>query len=225
MREDLRHRASGGADPASRRAGHGGPVRPERRRQRRANRPGRRAGHGHLRGRPGQRARRSPGGHRANRGTREADLRRQRGEPRRADRADLPALPVLWEKFVFICGFSGTTALTRLTIGPVLGCQETKAFLRETMTEVETVARSQGVALARGLADRYVTFAGGLEPWALGSMAHDLHSGKRLELESLNGTVVRLGRAAGVPAPLNFAIYAALKPFVDGPPAAPRPGG
>jgi len=132
---------------------------------------------------------------------------------------------VLWEKFVFICGFSGTTALTRLTIGPVLGCQETKAFLRETMTEVETVARSQGVALARGLADRYVTFAGGLEPWALGSMAHDLHSGKRLELESLNGTVVRLGRAAGVPAPLNFAIYAALKPFVDGPPAAPRPGG
>ena len=132
---------------------------------------------------------------------------------------------VLWEKFVFICGFSGTTALTRLTIGPVLGCQETKAFLRETMTEVEAVARSQGVALARGLADRYVTFAGGLEPWALGSMAHDLHSGKRLELESLNGTVVRLGRAAGVPAPLNFAIYAALKPFVDGPPAAPRPGG
>src|SRR5207244_11964543 len=70
---------------------------------------------------------------------------------------------VLWEKFVFICGFSGTTALTRLTIGPVLGCQETKAFLRETMTEVEAVARSQGVVLSRGLEDRPFPFAWRLE--------------------------------------------------------------
>ena len=94
--------------------------------------------------------------------------------------------------------------------------------LVDARSQADTSGRA---VLARGLADRYLTFAGGLEPWALGSMAHDLQSEKRLELESLNGTVVRLGRAAGVPAPLNFAIYAALKPFVDGPPAAPRPGG
>jgi 2-dehydropantoate 2-reductase len=33
-----------------------------------------------------------------------------------------------------------------------------------------------------------------------------------LEIEALNGTVVRYGREAGVPTPLNLAIYAALKP-------------
>ncbi len=129
---------------------------------------------------------------------------------------------VLWSKFVFICGFSGVTALTRLTIGPILACQETTQMFQGTMAEVVAVAASRGVALAGGVPDQALTMAARLEPWALGSMAHDLALGRRLELESLNGTVVRLGQAKGVPTPLNFAIYAALKPFVDGPPAPPR---
>ncbi len=49
-----------------------------------------------------------------------------------------------------------------------------------------------------------------------GSLYHDLAAGRRLELESLNGTVVRLGRHCGIPTLFNFAIYAALKPSVDG---------
>ena len=129
---------------------------------------------------------------------------------------------VLWSKFVFICGFSGVTALTRLTIGPILSCQETARLFGGTMDEVVAVAASQGVTLSGGVSDQALAMAGRLEPWAVGSMAHDLASGRRLELESLNGTVVRLGRAKGVPIPLNFAIYAALKPFVDSPPKEPR---
>jgi len=38
-------------------------------------------------------------------------------------------------------------------------------------------------------------------------------------LEALNGTVIRLGRQAGIPTPLNFAVYAALKPYAEGAPA------
>lgn len=128
---------------------------------------------------------------------------------------------VLWSKFAFICGFSGVTALTRLTIGPVLSCPETTALFRGTMNEAVAVAAAHEVRLS-GVVDQSMTMAGRLEPWALGSMAHDLESGRRLELESLNGTVVRLGRAKNVPTPFNFAIYAALKPFVDGPPRKPR---
>ncbi len=129
---------------------------------------------------------------------------------------------VLWSKFMFICGFSGVTALTRLTIGPILASAETTALFRGTMAEVDLVAKSQGVALAAGVPDQGLKNSSALEPWAKGSMAHDLALGRRLELESLNGTVVRLGQAKGVPTPLNFAIYAALKPFVNGPPPAPR---
>ena len=52
-------------------------------------------------------------------------------------------------------------------------------------------------------------------------MHYDLDDRKRLELEALNGTVVRLGRKLGISTPLNFAIYAALKPYVDGTPPMP----
>ena len=55
-------------------------------------------------------------------------------------------------------------------------------------------------------------------PTAQSSMLVDLLHGRRLELESLNGAIVRLGRELGVPTPLNFAVYAALKPYVDGAP-------
>ena len=46
--------------------------------------------------------------------------------------------------------------------------------------------------------------------------------GRRLELESLKGEVVRRGREHGVSeTPLNFAICAALRPYVDGAPPSP----
>jgi 2-dehydropantoate 2-reductase len=50
-------------------------------------------------------------------------------------------------------------------------------------------------------------------------MSQDLLAGRRLELEALNGTVVRLRRQVGISTPLNFAVYAALKPYADGAPA------
>ena len=44
------------------------------------------------------------------------------------------------------------------------------------------------------------------------SMQTDLENGRPLELEALNGAVVRLGRASDVPTPANEAIYGLLKP-------------
>jgi 2-dehydropantoate 2-reductase len=52
------------------------------------------------------------------------------------------------------------------------------------------------------------------------SLAYDLERGNRIELDGLMGAVVRLGEAAGVPTPVHRTIYAALKPYRDGRPAA-----
>jgi 2-dehydropantoate 2-reductase len=48
------------------------------------------------------------------------------------------------------------------------------------------------------------------------SMHYDVMNNKPLELEWLNGAVVRLGKEAGVPTPVNSFIYAALKLLKDG---------
>ncbi len=126
----------------------------------------------------------------------------------------------LWEKFIFICGLSGVTALTRLPIGAILADPETTALLRGTLEEAEAIAHAKEISVAPGYAGRALAQMAGLEPWMRGSLYYDLAAGRPLELETLNGTVVRLGRERGIPTPLNFAIYAALKPYTDGAPAS-----
>jgi 2-dehydropantoate 2-reductase len=125
---------------------------------------------------------------------------------------------VLWQKFLFICAFSGVTTVTRLPIGTILADSVTHALLRGTVEEAEAVARASGTDLPADCVEQALATAAAAEPWARGSLYHDLAGGRRLELEGLNGEVVRRGRERGVSTPLNFAIYAALRPYVDGAP-------
>jgi 2-dehydropantoate 2-reductase len=136
-------------------------------------------------------------------------------------RADMRV--ALWEKFVLICGLSGLTALTRLPLGAVLACSETRALLRQTMEETEAVGRAVGAAVTDGHVERMLQYFQSAAPAVRGSLYYDLAAGRRLEIETLNGTVVRLGQARGVPTPANFAVYAALKPYADGPPPGAEP--
>jgi 2-dehydropantoate 2-reductase len=50
------------------------------------------------------------------------------------------------------------------------------------------------------------------------SMGNDLLRGDRLELPWFACKVVELGRRHGISTPVNGFIYAALKPYVSGPP-------
>ena len=89
------------------------------------------------------------------------------------------------------------------------------------MKKVGEVAQAVGVTLSDDFLDRTKELVASMPPTHRPSMYYDLDDGKRLELEALNGTVVRLGRELGIATPLNFAIYAALKPYVDGTPSMP----
>ena len=127
----------------------------------------------------------------------------------------------IWQKFLFICAFSGVTAVTRLPIGTILADPVTRALFQGTSEEVEAVARACGIDLPADCVGQALATAAAAEPRASSSLYRDLAGGRRLELESLNGEVVRRGREHDVSTPLNFAIYAALRPYVDGAPALP----
>jgi 2-dehydropantoate 2-reductase len=126
----------------------------------------------------------------------------------------------LWQKFLAICGVNGITALTRLPMGEILACEETRNLMRGTMEEVEAVARASGAALPDDCVDQSMDLFSSMEPSIRGSMYYDLAAGRRLELDVLNGTVVRLGSEHRIPTPTNFAVYAALKPYLNGEPSS-----
>ena len=143
------------------------------------------------------------------------------------ERAKIPAelsadmRRALWEKYVFLIAQSGMTALTRLPAGAIRRVPETRQMYRLLLEETAALGRASGVALGADVADRYLAMLDGLGAGAYTSLHFDLTHGKRLELEALHGHAVRLGQAHGIPTPTLFAVYAALRPYVDGPPAPP----
>ncbi len=124
----------------------------------------------------------------------------------------------LWEKFLFITPLAGLTSLTRLPIGPLRECPETWALYGQCTAEVWGMGRAAGVALPDDAVERNLANTRQVAASFKSSMQRDLERGKRLELEALNGYVVRRGAELGVPTPVNSVIYGALKPHVDGPP-------
>jgi 2-dehydropantoate 2-reductase len=113
----------------------------------------------------------------------------------------------LWEKYVFLVGLSSTTATMRKPIGPIRENPQTRAFLLDIMKETVAVGRALGVDLPEDYAEQRLQFADSVAPAMDSSLHHDLQHGNRLEVEWLAGGVVQLGQKAGVPTPLNRAVW------------------
>jgi len=127
---------------------------------------------------------------------------------------------VLWEKMIMQATMASITALTRLDLGPLRDCRESRDLYRAAVAETARVAQAVVPDLPDGLEDKVWQFVMALPPNVHASMLDDLQRGKRLELEYLSGEVVRLGLKHDVPTPIHATFRAALMPFVDGGPGA-----
>jgi len=123
---------------------------------------------------------------------------------------------VLWEKYLMLTAGAGLTTLTRCPTGVIRDTPETWRMYRLIVEELAALGRASNVALAADAVETTLLNAGKLAPHLYSSMHYDLVHGKRLELEALHGHAVRLGERLGVPTPMVFAVYAALKPHAEG---------
>jgi 2-dehydropantoate 2-reductase len=127
-----------------------------------------------------------------------------------------------WQKFVGLATNAALTSLIRLPAGNIYHDAELLELARRALAEVAAVARAQGIALPEDVVERALQMHRNFPPAMYASMYHDHARGRRTELESLSGLVVRRGRQFGVPTPVHEMAYLCLKPYVDG---APTPGG
>lgn len=123
---------------------------------------------------------------------------------------------VLWEKFVLLAPLAGVTTVSRSRIGAVRADPDLRWLLESAMRETWEVGRRRGVALADDQVAATMKMADALPAEMTSSMHGDLEAGGPLEAPWLAGAVARMARELGQEAPVNRAIYAALKPFVDG---------
>ena len=140
--------------------------------------------------------------------------------------ADVPAeaeddiAVTLWTKFLFITTMAGTTSLAREYLRELLPRPEWHKIIVGCMTEIEAAGRGSTVDLSPTIVADTLNYMESAKGAMSASMHADLLAGRPMELEALNGAVVRAGESAGVPTPINDVIYAALKPYAAGAPAA-----
>jgi len=124
----------------------------------------------------------------------------------------------IWEKFIFLVTLAGFTGASRLPIGPLWADAAIRAQFLEGCREVERVARAEGVQVPADVVDRISRYISGIPGTMRSSLLIDLSQGKRIEVEALQGSIVRRAAAAEVAAPIMSTLYALLKPFAEGQP-------
>ena len=116
----------------------------------------------------------------------------------------------LWNKFIFICGLSGMTCITRAPFPEVLSNPQAVDLTWRVMKEAYAVAGAKGVDLEEGFVEKTMAYfqeIGG----RLGSSMHtDLERGSPIEVGVLNGAVARFGAELGIETPVNEFIAVSL---------------
>lgn len=126
----------------------------------------------------------------------------------RADPSDR-MINEVWLKFYFLDPLASACALTASPLGRVREDPETRAVLVACLEEVRALGEARGVALptvSEGLA-----VLDSLPPGTTPSLLRALELGARLEIDTLQGAVLRLGRKLSIPTPVHQLVYAALK--------------
>ena len=122
----------------------------------------------------------------------------------------------LWTKSLFISTMAGMTSAARSPMSQLLQHREAQEMILAAMREVEAVARARGVKLAPDVVDSTMSYMETSAKDLHASMHTDLELGRPLELDALNGAIVRIGQQVGVPTPVNSLLYAILIVHKDG---------
>ena len=111
----------------------------------------------------------------------------------------------IWLKVIGNATLNPASAVTRATMGQLLGTEERRAVLRTLMEEVASVARALDVGVPLSVEKRIQGAASVGEHKT--SMLQDLEAGKPLELDALLGAVIELASQTGVEVPRLRTVY------------------
>jgi 2-dehydropantoate 2-reductase len=117
----------------------------------------------------------------------------------------------MWEKFVFISALAAATSYLNAPIGEILADPEYKKLHRDLVEEIKRLARAKAVAVSEEAIQQKIDRLNTVPFAATSSMHTDFSLGRRAELQSLVGYVVREAKALNVAVPVYEKVYAELQ--------------
>jgi 2-dehydropantoate 2-reductase len=122
---------------------------------------------------------------------------------------------LLWMKMLMNCAYNAISALGHSRYGRMAARAEIREIMRNAIEEAVAVARADGIPLPVA---NFVETGWKLAETmgnATSSTAQDLARGKKTEIDSLNGYIVRRGLASGVATPVNQTLHGLIKLLED----------
>jgi 2-dehydropantoate 2-reductase len=118
---------------------------------------------------------------------------------------------LVWEKLICNCAYSGPCGLMDYTIQQVLDDPDMSRVSASCAAEGYAVAKKKGVKLDFSDPVAYVRDFGSKILHARPSVLLDLLAGRKSEIDVINGSIPRVGKQVGVPAPVNETVTALVK--------------
>jgi len=121
----------------------------------------------------------------------------------------------LWDKILYNSALNPLGALLETNYGTLAKLPETRKIMDKIIEEIFKVCKTKGIELFHRSAEEYkkLFYEKLIPPTAehFPSMYWDIKSGKRTEIDALNGAIVRLGKEVGIPTPVNETITDLIK--------------
>ena len=114
---------------------------------------------------------------------------------------------MLWNKLLLNASMNALSMITGASFGELAASSDAESVVRGAVAEVLAVSRARDIRIdvddpAQGVLDTARSLGDGKS-----SMWQDYEAGKKIEIDALNGVVVRLGKQAGVRTPVNENLY------------------
>lgn len=114
----------------------------------------------------------------------------------------------IWKKYIFICAFATATSYYNNTIGYVM--EHHKSEVKSLLQEIASVAKSKGIHIEDEI-EKSLATAQKLPYDATTSMYLDYKNGKKTELKSLSGYIVKEAAHQHIEVPTMKRLYKELK--------------
>ena len=125
----------------------------------------------------------------------------------------------IWEKVAFNAALNALGAITLLPNGAV-DTPEGREIAFGVMDEVVAVAHAKKIPIDASHISEKINFALANHRAHKASMLQDRLAGRRTEIEQINGAIVREGKAANVPTPVNATLANLMRLIDANPPKA-----
>ena len=117
----------------------------------------------------------------------------------------------LWYKLMINIGMNQVSAVTGANYGLFQNNDQLKSLMESAMRETITVAKAEGIHLSEKDIEAWSTVLNGLGPEGKTSMLQDMEAGRKTEVDSFAGELIRRAAKHGLSVPVNETLYTIIK--------------